>query len=665
MGLGDITVNSYLDQPFHAKIKLIDVGNTPLNAIRVNLASAEDFARVGLERAYALSLLTFNVERNVNGHTFVNVRSAEKISEPYMQLLVDLAWANGQVYRSYVILLDPPNYKFAVIKKQIHTIAKRQSESQPLLSQTGIVHRPILEEVDHMETPTDTDKRGVVTYGPTVANESIWQVAQRYKIKNILLQKMILAIVGANPQAFTEGNLNGLKPGSYLLIPTNSTASRVPAVLAKSEVLAHDQAWQSRQVIEHTLLPPYINSAAPSVIKETDLSILGYPLFLSIIPPIHGVSMPTSVDDTTASRILPLASSLLFLGNSHVPAENQVEQSRVAVIPKANNIAGNKNSVSSVSNEQFLLLQADNKRLQQQLAKRDKDIEKLHKQISLMAKGPGAVSTSIKSPLTVSSIWEWFIFLVVLATGGRIIYRWRKTRVQEDKPVSVNFSTSTKIAEPQPLTNIVENVINNEPVREAEATAAHPVITSPPMEATIVPPVVEQEIHQKTPVNLASTDDHFLEYEPSIQPTITATPEPKVIVPELTTQAKPSDLKDDEHIIDFMESPVTSAELSVPQPLSLSTEGDAMTDEQGASVNTEAVITSDFVLNPVEQPTSSDVVPPVKSKAALVTLLALAKTYIAMDDVETAKQSLQEVIAFGTTKQKLEATSLLDQLNKK
>ena len=73
----------------------------------------------------------------------------------------------------------------------------------------------------------------------------------------------------------------------------------------------------------------------------------------------------------------------------------------------------------------------------------------------------------------------------------------------------------------------------------------------------------------------------------------------------------------------------------------------------------------EFVLNPVESAPIGDVEKLVKSKAALETLLALAKTYIEMDDIETAKQSLQEVVDFGNKKQQAEAQRLLDELSKK
>ena len=73
----------------------------------------------------------------------------------------------------------------------------------------------------------------------------------------------------------------------------------------------------------------------------------------------------------------------------------------------------------------------------------------------------------------------------------------------------------------------------------------------------------------------------------------------------------------------------------------------------------------DFVLNPVESLPAEESAKPLKSKVALDTLLALAETYIGMEDFEAAKQSLQEVLNFGSKKQKLDAKELLTELSKK
>jgi pilus assembly protein FimV len=66
-----------------------------------------------------------------------------------------------------------------------------------------------------------------------------------------------------------------------------------------------------------------------------------------------------------------------------------------------------------------------------------------------------------------------------------------------------------------------------------------------------------------------------------------------------------------------------------------------------------------------EDKTKEEIAPELlKSEKAFDTLLALAKTYISMEDFESARFSLSEVYEHGTQKQKDEASSLLELIKK-
>lgn len=119
-------VLSSLDQPFEAEIALIDVGDIPLSGIKANLADADDYERAGLERSFSLNTLTFVVETNRNGQPIIHMRSVERISDPFLQLLIDLAWSQGQIYREYDVLLDPPDYQ--LIRHHTRQLHERKQE---------------------------------------------------------------------------------------------------------------------------------------------------------------------------------------------------------------------------------------------------------------------------------------------------------------------------------------------------------------------------------------------------------------------------------------------------------------------------------------------------------------------------------------------------------
>src|SRR6218665_984779 len=108
LGLGDITLHSALNQPFEAEIELLEVGDLTDTDMKVRLASDAVYARSGVERIYFLNDLRFTPLLR-GGKNVIRVVSRKPVREPYLNFIVELARPNGQLYREYTVLLDPPN----------------------------------------------------------------------------------------------------------------------------------------------------------------------------------------------------------------------------------------------------------------------------------------------------------------------------------------------------------------------------------------------------------------------------------------------------------------------------------------------------------------------------------------------------------------------------
>ncbi len=108
LGLGEIRLNSALNQPLSAEIDLVAATPEELAALEANLASSDVFARYGLDRPAYLNSLEFTVGRGKDGRSVLLVRSRDAISEPFVSFLVDVNWPRGRLLREYTVLLDPP-----------------------------------------------------------------------------------------------------------------------------------------------------------------------------------------------------------------------------------------------------------------------------------------------------------------------------------------------------------------------------------------------------------------------------------------------------------------------------------------------------------------------------------------------------------------------------
>src|SRR5258708_15899219 len=114
LGLGDIHVDSGLNERLAAEIDI--VGATPLDLIdlRAAVASRETFLRYGAERPSFLSSTTFKVTQDSQGRPVIAVRSTESFTEPVVNFLVNLHWSHGDLVRQYTLLLDPAGFASAL-----------------------------------------------------------------------------------------------------------------------------------------------------------------------------------------------------------------------------------------------------------------------------------------------------------------------------------------------------------------------------------------------------------------------------------------------------------------------------------------------------------------------------------------------------------------------
>ena len=107
LGLGEIRLNSALNQPFDAEIELVSAAQEDLAALRASLASSDTFLRYGLDRPAYLSDFTFRVARS-GDKDVLKVTSPRPVTEPFVTLLVEANWPRGRLLREYTVLLDPP-----------------------------------------------------------------------------------------------------------------------------------------------------------------------------------------------------------------------------------------------------------------------------------------------------------------------------------------------------------------------------------------------------------------------------------------------------------------------------------------------------------------------------------------------------------------------------
>ena len=87
-----------------------------------------------------------------------------------------------------------------------------------------------------------------LTVGPLSPSDTLWRVAERIRPDaNISLYQVMYALYLKNPDAFLDNNLNHLRPGSVLVLPTKEEIQQVNLELARQKSEQDDKDWAQRQ----------------------------------------------------------------------------------------------------------------------------------------------------------------------------------------------------------------------------------------------------------------------------------------------------------------------------------------------------------------------------------------------------------------------------------
>ena len=107
LGLGDVTVESFLNQPLQVKIDLVTRETDDLGSITAKLASADDYELIGADREAIPVPIRFLIE-DIDGDAYILGTSKLPIGSPVVRLIVEVNYSSGRLLREYTVFLDPP-----------------------------------------------------------------------------------------------------------------------------------------------------------------------------------------------------------------------------------------------------------------------------------------------------------------------------------------------------------------------------------------------------------------------------------------------------------------------------------------------------------------------------------------------------------------------------
>ncbi|TDO96817.1 FimV/HubP family polar landmark protein [Marinomonas balearica] len=268
--LGELTSRSKLDEPYRGEIKLSDAPGLSPQDITVRLGSESEFKQAGLTPTRVLSRLSFQVARE-NGELVVLVQSEAPLETKELKFVLAAKWPNGQVVREY----QTPVAASALVDKASPEVVQSAKQSN--------APAPVREETVPFEKEGRSAQRlGSGGQRSVQKGNTLWSIAKgNIPTNQLTIYQTMMAIQALNRESFVANNINLLKEGTVLRLPTEEQIELFNRTASKEEFERQHQAWVAlkqaggiKSIIEQAQLNTQAKSkTAPAPVVDTDAKL--------------------------------------------------------------------------------------------------------------------------------------------------------------------------------------------------------------------------------------------------------------------------------------------------------------------------------------------------------------------------------------------------------
>ena len=281
LSLGRITVMSALGEPLRAEIDVPDINAEEAASLKASVAAPDAFVAAGLEFNPAMSSVQASLKRRADGRAFIALSSDRAINEPFVDMILETSWASGRIVRDYTMLFDPPALRKAA-PAPAPTLAQTNAAPAATASTTPTrapvaaaqatpdatpaaapaetkapakaakADKPVKaakQTPSAAPTPRVADVPAAPADGATQvtikSGDTASKIANRTKAAGVSLDQMLVALLRANPDAFVRENVNRIRSGAVMTIPTAEQAQSVSATEATQTVVAHSKDFNA------------------------------------------------------------------------------------------------------------------------------------------------------------------------------------------------------------------------------------------------------------------------------------------------------------------------------------------------------------------------------------------------------------------------------------
>ncbi len=230
--LGNLQLNSFLNQPLDAEIKLVNVDASLLQDLQIKLADAAVYESMGVTYDSGVAQAKLVVELLTDGQYVIRLQTVNDLTEPFINLLLEMNWSSGTLLREFAAILDDP-----LMLGAVDSAAFFEPTAELIVASAagGIV-------VNEQPSPA-------VRYRHEVKkSDSLSQIANALRPPNISVEQMMLALQRENPHAFYGDTISHLKLGAVLRLDDTAVLDDISVEAASAEINRQYAVWSAEQL---------------------------------------------------------------------------------------------------------------------------------------------------------------------------------------------------------------------------------------------------------------------------------------------------------------------------------------------------------------------------------------------------------------------------------
>ena len=248
---------SRLGEPLKLQFLVSDVSQAEEQSLKINLADVLVYQSTQIKRVAGLDDIKFEVTKKSDGTYQVQATGTQPMAEEHADLIIDFDWASGRRYINIGLNFQSPPASTATAPSAPPAAPPAENKPEQAVSEPVSKSEVTSSPTEQAPTPTpaNTEEPAAPAKAQAASPEPVKAVAQPSEsqvqvqkgdtaskllqglaTKEISLDQLLLAMLHNNPDAFVASNVNRLKAGALVTLPSADEASSYDRKQARESI---------------------------------------------------------------------------------------------------------------------------------------------------------------------------------------------------------------------------------------------------------------------------------------------------------------------------------------------------------------------------------------------------------------------------------------------